>query len=872
MTDQDAATGIQPLVNWPRIVEAGHSYRITVDLRLADAAPWPYDEEELIIGCTIDGRPTCRVLALGDAGVVLHRFGGSYGPAQFLAEVFEDQTDFTDAALWLTLTTAGGVPFYTGKLPLDGSAAYPDDDRTAPMATELHDDGRATYVATELDPGYGFTPRAPMAEGTDQPRQPVSTERLRRSGTPLTPGDIRNKQFSTTRLRPGYDEEEVDNFLDKAEAELSRLIDEGETLSQSLTRLLQSAPGTAALGPNADTVMPPERYPSLTPEDIRNKQFSTTRMRLGYDEEEVDTFLDELETAFGQLIRENEELRIELAEAAPVATELAERTDQPRQPVSTERLRRSGTPLTPGDIRNKQFSTTRLRPGYDEEEVDNFLDKAEAELSRLIDEGETLSQSLTRLLQSAPGTAALGPNADTVMPPERYPSLTPGDIRNKQFSTTRMRLGYDEEEVDTFLDELETAFGQLIRENEGLRIELAQLLPQRRSEQPPPSTDSPLLEAETFTVRPYMAASAISLAANPGDAGKTLAVDMVSSATAVEASTTVPFDVDDLLARSDQLRRTVLAQVEASPRIVAEAELPVREIGAKLFNALLGTGELAGRYRAATAVAVGRRQQLRILLRIDSPTLAALPWETMYDEATNAYVCRQCQLIRCVDADSAPLPQRVRPPLRVLGIVSSPLEMPALSLEKEKDNLAQALDGPVGRGLVELHWAPEASWAELQAILLDGPWHIVHFIGHAGLDVHGDEGSVTLVTDDGRADSVAAHQFVDLLHQASPIPRLVVLNSCRGSQNSASNSFSRIADALVRGGISSVVVMQYEVSERSASAFARAFYSDIADGRSIDESLTSGRVAIRDTSQHTLEWLTPVLYLRGRDPRLFGIV
>ncbi len=33
-------------------------------------------------------------------------------------------------------------------------------------------------------------------------------------------------------------------------------------------------------------------------------------------------------------------------------------------------------PLTPADVRNKQFSTTRLRPGYDEEEVDAFLDEA----------------------------------------------------------------------------------------------------------------------------------------------------------------------------------------------------------------------------------------------------------------------------------------------------------------------------------------------------------------------------------------------------------------------------------------------------------------------------------------------------------------
>ena len=47
-------------------------------------------------------------------------------------------------------------------------------------------------------------------------------------------------------------------------------------------------------------------------------------------------------------------------------------------------------PLTPADVRNKQFSTTRLRPGYDEEEVDAFLDEVEAELDRLIQENEEL--------------------------------------------------------------------------------------------------------------------------------------------------------------------------------------------------------------------------------------------------------------------------------------------------------------------------------------------------------------------------------------------------------------------------------------------------------------------------------------------------
>ncbi len=33
-------------------------------------------------------------------------------------------------------------------------------------------------------------------------------------------------------------------------------------------------------------------------------------------------------------------------------------------------------PLTPEDVRNKQFTTVRLREGYDEDEVDAFLDES----------------------------------------------------------------------------------------------------------------------------------------------------------------------------------------------------------------------------------------------------------------------------------------------------------------------------------------------------------------------------------------------------------------------------------------------------------------------------------------------------------------
>ncbi len=95
---------------------------------------------------------------------------------------------------------------------------------------------------------------------------------------PLTPADVRNKQFSTTRLRPGYDEEEVDAFLDEVEAELDRLIQENEELRAKLAEVLRGGkmPAVAAaLGaphmepaPELMAAEPPRHEPERRPEPV----------------------------------------------------------------------------------------------------------------------------------------------------------------------------------------------------------------------------------------------------------------------------------------------------------------------------------------------------------------------------------------------------------------------------------------------------------------------------------------------------------------------------------------------------------------------------------------------------------------------------
>ncbi|WP_022880646.1 DivIVA domain-containing protein [Gryllotalpicola ginsengisoli] len=61
---------------------------------------------------------------------------------------------------------------------------------------------------------------------------------------------------------------------------------------------------------------------ALTPEDVVNKRFQPTKFREGYDQDEVDDFLDEVVVELRRLNQENEELKQRLAAAESRVAEL----------------------------------------------------------------------------------------------------------------------------------------------------------------------------------------------------------------------------------------------------------------------------------------------------------------------------------------------------------------------------------------------------------------------------------------------------------------------------------------------------------------------------------------------------------------------
>ncbi|UKA68233.1 DivIVA domain-containing protein [Arthrobacter sp. FW306-05-C] len=73
--------------------------------------------------------------------------------------------------------------------------------------------------------------------------------------------------------------------------------------------------------------------------------------------------------------------------------------------------------LTPEDVVNKRFQPTKFREGYDQDEVDDFLDEIVVELRRLNQENDELRKKLAEAGSSVPASSAAAPVVEKVPAP-----------------------------------------------------------------------------------------------------------------------------------------------------------------------------------------------------------------------------------------------------------------------------------------------------------------------------------------------------------------------------------------------------------------------------------------------------------------------
>jgi hypothetical protein len=298
----------------------------------------------------------------------------------------------------------------------------------------------------------------------------------------------------------------------------------------------------------------------------------------------------------------------------------------------------------------------------------------------------------------------------------------------------------------------------------------------------------------------------------------------------------------------------------------------LRSFGGRLYAAVFG-GQVGAHLRMSQHEA---RQQnakgLRIrLLLADAPELSSLPWEYLYDPAADTFFCLSTEspIVRYFDLPHTVQPLPIALPLRVLVVISSPVDRMALDGDAEWDKLNQALGGLVDKGLVAVERIEAATLRVIQRRLRQGEYHVFHFVGHGGFDPGAEDGVLLLEDEDGLAHPVGSERLGMLLRDERTL-RLVLLNACEGARGATDNPFAGVAQGLVRKGVPAVIAMQRVISDRAGMTFATGFYAALADGYPVDAALTEARKAIYVEGNET-EWGTPVFYMRLPDGRVFDI-
>ena len=340
----------------------------------------------------------------------------------------------------------------------------------------------------------------------------------------------------------------------------------------------------------------------------------------------------------------------------------------------------------------------------------------------------------------------------------------------------------------------------------------------------------------------------------------------------------LPFDPDGLGDILVDLGQTVRSSSQRPTREAAPGATRTRpqQIGDQLFNALF-----AGPVRSLLDQSLGmireRQKGLRIKLHIDPEDaslarLASLPWELMYRKETRDFLnlSRYTPILRYLDVQVPYVPLTLEPPLRILVVISSPTDYARLNLEHEQAQIERSW---AQQENVEVSFLETPTISALQDRLEREPFHALHYMGHGGFDRNSGSGVLLLEDESGFGIPVDGRTLGVLLRDV-PTLQLVFLNACetaRVTRQVGLDPFAGVAAAIVMAGVPAVVAMQFPISDVAAIRFAGRFYPLTALGEPVDYAVAEGRRAIRVAESDTMEWATPILFMRAPDGVLFRV-
>ncbi len=277
----------------------------------------------------------------------------------------------------------------------------------------------------------------------------------------------------------------------------------------------------------------------------------------------------------------------------------------------------------------------------------------------------------------------------------------------------------------------------------------------------------------------------------------------------------------------------------------SSAMTEIKAFGSRLFDTVI-----QGRVREcffSRLQEIGKENGLRLLLDLtNAPKLVNLPWEYLYNTSHNNFLSHSVEtpIVRYLELPVRFQPLAIKPPLKVLVMISSPDNYPQLNVEQEWEKLNEAFRDLIQLKLVTVELLEAPILSTLQKHLQDKSYHIFHYIGHGIFDEQVDDSFLVMEDENKQGQLVDSQRLATLLHDKRHSLRLVLLNACEGARSSLNDPFTGVAQNLVQKGIPAVIAMQLKITDDAAIILTHKFYETLAGGFPVDAALTEARKAI----------------------------
>jgi hypothetical protein len=301
-----------------------------------------------------------------------------------------------------------------------------------------------------------------------------------------------------------------------------------------------------------------------------------------------------------------------------------------------------------------------------------------------------------------------------------------------------------------------------------------------------------------------------------------------------------------------------------------------QQVGDELFNAVF-SGPVLSLFERSMGMLHGSQRGLRVKIHIDpeDPSLtqlASLPWEFIYRKDTRDFLnlSKFTPIVRYLDVQRPFAPLPLERPLRILVVISDPADYAGLNLERERNLIEKTWAKHEG---IQVEFMENASILALQQRLVRRQYHVLHYMGHGAFDEYSGQGVLVMQNEHGLGQLVDGSSLGVLLRDVRTM-RLVFLNACDTAQTTRDQGldpFAGVASAMVMAGIPAVVAMQFPISDEGAILFSGTFYPLLAQGDPVDVAVAEGRRAIRLGNSKTMEWGTPVLFMRAPNGDIFRV-